>query len=189
MDPDLFSTHSLLSNKISSRIRFVVFLFFFFSVFLRFFLFLDEIIRDYSQKKKKLAEPKTKKKEKKKKESHDDKEVKPVLLAIHWPMFCISFFLFFFFWDIDTLVRSVTAKDGSSRSFYDFIDFLLVFLILFVFISVIHEKVRRISRAVTRTLHNSLPLYKKPFQDKWRFIAKKKIGGRNPNVNGFSGKW
>lgn len=160
MDPDLFSTHSLLSNKISSRIRFVVFLFFF-SVFLRFFLFLDEIIRDYSQKKKKLAEPKTKKKEKKKK--------KKVMTTKKWNRYyspytdrcsVFLFFLFFFFWDIDTLVRSVTAKDGSSRSFYDFIDFLLVFLILFVFISVIHEKVRRISRAVTRTLHNSLPLYK-----------------------------
>lgn len=45
MDPDLFSTHSLLSNKISSRIRFVVFLFFFFFCLSSFFSFSW---RDYS---------------------------------------------------------------------------------------------------------------------------------------------
>lgn len=96
MDPDLFSTHSLLSNKISSRIRFVVFLFFFFLSFFVFFFFLTRLFGTTARRRRSSPNRKPKRRKKKKKESHDDKEVKPVLLAIHWPMFCISFFFVLF---------------------------------------------------------------------------------------------
>lgn len=161
--------------------RFVVF-FFFPSTFFVFFSPLF-FLRDYSGLQPEKEAHRTENHEKKK-ESHDDKEVKPVLLAIHWPMFCIFFFCLSRHWYFTAQCNSKGRMVPLLLRFHRFLACLSHLLRIHLSHSWKGQENIKSSHQSQMTLCITLhPQKKKTLSRQMTFYRKMEAG---PNVNGFS---